>query len=385
MRIPTLQLLQYAGLFTWAILGLALVLSDIIFPYEFDQGEYLLWGISHALFGITYWLLITSIGAKPTSGPAFLRQAMLIALLIISALSVTYASSSSIGGFLLLVVAGILPWCMPAREGIILVVAANVLLTAVLNQTHNFDLNKAILFCTFFLGFNSFVFVLSLVAKRQSLDRDNLRQVNSELRATQVLLADSTRIAERLRISRELHDLVGHHLTGLSLNLEVASHLVKGKALDHVNQALSVARLLLGDVREVVGSMRSGDQINISGALEELIEGVPSLRIHLDLPDDFVTTDPQRAQLILRCAQEIITNTVKHAEARNLWLSINSDEDGVNLCAYDDGRGIDDLSKGNGLNGMSERLQQIGGKLSIQSSEGKGFQVDAWLPAELRF
>ncbi len=383
MRIPTIQLLQFAGLFTWAVLGLALILSDLIFSVDLETSKYYLWAVSHVTFGIAYWLLVTALGPISVSGIISLRRILLICMLIVSSLAISYASTTGMGGFLLLVVAGILPWCMPLSAGVALLIISNLLLALVFYSNPRLNISQALLFSSIYLGFKCFVYVLSMVARRQSRDRDELRQVNSELRATQVLLGDSVRIAERLRISRELHDLVGHHLTGLSLNLEVASHLVKGKALEHVNQALSVARLLLGDVREVVGSMRSGDQINISGALEKLIDDVPHPRIHLELPDEFVTTDPQRAQVIVRCAQEIITNTVKHAEADNLWLSITLDDDGLNLNAHDDGQGSQDMAIGNGLTGMRERLRQIGGKLKVESNPGEGFHIDAWLPSEV--
>ncbi len=76
------------------------------------------------------------------------------------------------------------------------------------------------------------------------------------------MLTESSRIAERMRISRELHDLVGHHLTALSLNLEVANHLVGGAAQEHVRQAQTVARLLLTDVREAVSQLREDATIS---------------------------------------------------------------------------------------------------------------------------
>src|SRR3546814_12823550 len=85
-----------------------------------------------------------------------------------------------------------------------------------------------------YVGFSSFVFVTGLVAKQQVEARDEQRQLNSELRATRALLAESSRLSERMRISRELHDLLGHHLTALSLNLEVATHVSSGKALEPV-------------------------------------------------------------------------------------------------------------------------------------------------------
>ena len=186
-----------------------------------------------------------------------------------------------------------------------------------------------------------------------------------------------------MRISRELHDLVGHHLTALSLNLEVASHLVSGGAQEHVRQAQSVAKLLLSDVREVVSQLRDDDAIDLTEALRTLVEGVPGLTIHLDLPPRFSVDDPRRAQVLLRCAQEIITNTVRHAAARNLWLRCERTEaNELAIHAHDDGRGVGDLRQGNGLTGMRERLAQIGGRLNITTARDQGFALDAWLPLE---
>jgi len=245
-----------------------------------------------------------------------------------------------------------------------------------------FDWFDALLQSGLYFGFSGFTFVTSLVARQQADSREEQRRLNSELRATRTLLTESSRIGERMRISRELHDLVGHHLTALSLNLEVASHLVSGNAQEHVRQAQSVAKLLLSDVREVVSQLREDDAIDLTEALRTLVEGVPGLDIHLQLPERFAVDDPRRAQVLLRCAQEIITNTVRHANARNLWLKF--ERTGANelaIHAHDDGRGAGTLLQGNGLTGMRERLAQIGGRLDITTARDQGFALDAWVPA----
>ena len=192
----------------------------------------------------------------------------------------------------------------------------------------------------------------------------------------------NTRIAERVRIARELHDLVGHHLTALTLNLEVVTHLVEGKALDHVQQAHSLAKLLLSDVREVVSDMRQDDLVDLSSALRTLVEGVPTPQIHLDLPSAELMVQPERAQVLLRSAQEIITNSVRHAQARNLWIRLATARDGLAMSARDDGRGVPELHSGNGLTGMSERLLALGGKLEIESGRNAGFTLHLWMPLE---
>ena len=92
--------------------------------------------------------------------------------------------------------------------------------------------------------------------------------------------------------------------------------------------------------------------------------------------------DPVRAQVLLRCTQEMITNSVRHARADNLWISLMLDEKGLALTARDDGRGALEVEAGNGLNGMAERLRQLGGELKYETSPGAGFALRAWMPLE---
>ena len=276
-----------------------------------------------------------------------------------------------------------LPWLLPFWAGVAWLILQNFSLVPVfIYRVEGFDWFDALLQSGLYIGFSGFTFVTSLVARQQADSREEQRRLNSELRATRTLLTESSRIGERMRISRELHDLVGHHLTALSLNLEVASHLVAGNAQEHVRQAQSVAKLLLSDVREVVSQLREDDAIDLTEALKTLVEGVPGMAIHLDLPPRFAVDDPRRAQVLLRCAQEIITNALRHANARNLWLSFERDGAELAIHARDDGRGSDGLQQGNGLTGMRERLAQIGGRLNITTAHNSGFALDAWLPLE---
>ena len=94
-------------------------------------------------------------------------------------------------------------------------------------------------------------------------------------------------------------------------------------------------------------------------------------------------TEPKRAQILLRCTQEMITNSVRHAGARNLWIRLSCNRDGLAMSARDDGIGTAKVNFGNGLQGMAERLKQLGGKLEIESAPGAGFALHAWLPSKL--
>jgi signal transduction histidine kinase len=245
-----------------------------------------------------------------------------------------------------------------------------------------FMLFEAILQSALYAGYSSFAFAIGLVARQQSEARDEQRRLNAELRATRALLAEGSRLSERMRISRELHDLLGHHLTALSLNLEVAGHLTQGRGQEHVRQAHTLAKLLLTDVREAVSQLREDGVVDLGIAIRSLVDGVPGVDIRLDMVEPFQVQDPECAHVLLRCAQELITNVVRHAGARTLWLRLAVDGRVVRVVARDDGRGADTLRVGIGLTGMRERVEGLGGALSIRTAPGTGFQVDIELPLE---
>ncbi|HEY6544208.1 MAG TPA: sensor histidine kinase [Dokdonella sp.] len=384
-----IQLLRYAGLFQYASVGTPFLrypaLVEDLAQKQLPTAYVPLWLGCYIVFGVVYWYLTRDLGDRRRTR---LRRAVQIGLLVVlnvMAVAIGWFSQSGISALLLAVVAVVLPWLLPLRVGIAWMVLQNFSLVPVFASIREpvFSLADAFLQSSLYLGFIVLAFVTALVTKQQVEAREEQRRLNSELRATRTLLAESSRLAERMRISRELHDLIGHHLTALSLNLEVASHLVQGQAKEHVCQAQSVAKLLLGDVREVVSQLREGDSIDLTHALRNLTEGVPGLAIHLELPPRFSVEDPRRAQVLLRCAQEIITNTVRHAGARNLWLRFERTEDRqMVIRAQDDGQGAPEFRQGNGLSGMRERLAQFGGRLEIATGRGRGFALDALLPLE---
>ncbi|KAF7276624.1 hypothetical protein GWI33_010018, partial [Rhynchophorus ferrugineus] len=303
-------------------------------------------------------------------------------LLAVSSIAISYYSQSGLGSILLMVVASVLPWLLPVWPGVALLVLCELVIIPVYVQGLGFTWGEAILQATLYVGFTGFAYVTGLVARQQTRAREEQRRLNAELRATRALLAESVRVNERTRISRELHDLLGHHLTALSLNLEVANHLVDGQAREHVTQAHTLAKLLLSDVREAVSRLRADDAIDMRATLLPLAGNVPGLAIDMDMPRVFMLDDPERAHVLLRCTQEIITNAVRHADATRLRLHYHDDGRVVSLDAWDDGKGAEMATAGNGLLGMRERLAAHGGSLQVETSPGKGFSVRLRLPLD---
>ena len=385
LRLPHTKLLRYAGLFTWAVVGIPLVLNTWYFPAgEVDERfasrpDMVGAAIVYFAFGVAYWLVTRDLGERR---PRW-YDIVLLAVMTSSAIAYCYLTGSGLGGILLMIVAGVIPWLVPLGVGVTWLILQHVPLVPVFERLPDFTPTAAVLQAILYIGYSSFTFVTGLVAKQQAQARDEQRRLNAELRATRVLLAESSRLSERLRISRELHDLLGHHLTALSLNLEVASHLTEGKAQDHVKQSHTLAKLLLTDVREAVSEMREERGVDLVAAIRTLIEGVPALEVSLDVPERMQVEDPERAQVLLRCAQEIITNTVRHASASHLWLKLEQDPDQIRLQARDDGRGCAVATPGNGLRGMRERLAAYGGRVDIITAPDQGFALNVQLPLEM--
>lgn len=230
-----------------------------------------------------------------------------------------------------------------------------------------------------FAGFQAFAVTTTLLAQRERSARENLARAHAELLATRSLLAENSRASERVRIARDLHDTLGHHLTALSLQLDVASRLTSGQAADHIQEAHAVARLLLGDVRNVVSEMRDS-RFDLAGAMRALTGATGSLQIHLDIPTSVDVNDAAQAHALLRCVQEIITNASRHAAARNLWIRLEHAGEGFALHARDDGRGAAQVQWGNGLKGMRERFEEYAGRIEVTSGEGRGFEVHGVMP-----
>lgn len=382
-RLNHTRLLRYAGLFTWGAVGLWLLnvwLDPAILAPESEGPaalQVLRWLAVYLAFGAVYWWITRQLGQRQ---PGVVDHLLLL-VLTGCAIGVSYFSGTGLGSILLMVVAGLLPWLMPVRWGLAWLIGGNIAIIPVFVEALDFPLMSAVLQSLGYMGFSSLVFVTALVARQQAEAREEQRRLNAELRATRALLGESVRVNERTRISRELHDLLGHHLTALSLNLEVAGHLSEGRVKEHVQQAHTLARLLLTDVREAVSQLREGGSIDLGAALLPLAENVPALDIHMDIQTPLTLDDPERAHVLLRCTQEIITNAVRHAGARNLWINAGRRVDCIVMSARDDGHGADNLVAGNGLRGMRERLQQHGGDLKIETRQGEGFCLHLTLPA----
>jgi signal transduction histidine kinase len=229
-------------------------------------------------------------------------------------------------------------------------------------------------------SFQGFATLTAWFAMSAERTRDELATTNADLLATRSLLAESARDSERLRLSRELHDVAGHKLTALKLNLAA---LARDPRLAGDSQVVLCARLadeLLADIRGVVAQMRVHDGLDLGEAIALLAGPFPRPRMHLDIAAGARVGSIAQAEAVLRAVQEGLTNAVRHSQAQNLWIVLRRDGDELRLDIRDDGRGHGEVRAGNGLCGMRERLEAVGGGLDVQRTDTGGVHLQAWLP-----
>ena len=236
------------------------------------EARYLLWLLAFLGFGAAFW----QVSRKGERIRSKRHLVTLIGVQLFATLLALALIPFDLASVLFVILASQYAWLGSLRLAVRLVILQSSAATLIYLFSSDWSAVELIFNIGIYLGFQMFALFTSYTALSEAKAREELAQVNAELRATQALLAESSRTAERVRIARDLHDLMGHHLTALSLNLEVASHVSEGKSLEHVQKAQTLTKLLLSDVRETVSTMREDTALNLVHALGLLTRDVPA-------------------------------------------------------------------------------------------------------------
>ncbi len=232
--------------------------------------------------------------------------------------------------------------------------------------------------CGAYAGFSTFALLVHYVRLREQRARAELARSNASLLGTRAMLVEGSRQTERLRISRELHDSLGHHLTALNLQLDLAARQAAGPAAEAVGRAKALSQQSLAEVRKVVSQMQTEAAVDLVPALRALAAGVPAPKIHVEAPESLVVSDGATTHTAFRCVQEAITNALKHASAQSVWVKLEAAGGKLVIRVRDDGTGALVLKKGRGLEGMTARVAELGGTARFEA--GNGFTVVLELP-----
>jgi len=213
----------------------------------------------------------------------------------------------------------------------------------------------------------------------------SVERTNDELDAALRLSHDEVRrlaaTAERERIGRDLHDLLGHTLSLITLKLELARKLsVRDPEASRreMADAERVARSALAEVRSAVTGIRSADLAAELASVRLMLE---SSQVHLDYAPPPGNLPPALECGLALVLREAATNITRHAQASRAQMLFARDGDMLQLTIADDGRGgVND--DGNGLAGMRTRVRELGGTLSIESPRGHGTRLLVRVPID---
>jgi signal transduction histidine kinase len=214
------------------------------------------------------------------------------------------------------------------------------------------------------------------------------REALEQLRLSRAAQVESAKLEERARLAREIHDVLAHTLSALSVQLEGARLLMEQRpgdpaALTAVDRAHRLARDGLVEARRAVGALRGGalpgpDALRALAADFEADTGVPC-RVEVEGEPAPLSAEARLA--VYRTAQEALTNVRKHARATSVTLRLRWTPDGAELTVEDEGeRGEWGVRSGYGLLGVRERAELLGGTLDAGPLE-HGFRVRLWVPA----
>ena len=327
------------------------------------------------LFGFLFWRRTLPAAARSgAAGNALLALQMAIALA--HPRSLLYLLAAEMGMVLTL------------RRGLLWLAAQQLLLMLVVvvpmigneNLRADFQLKLELIELGIMAVWQAIAFGIGYMAASERRGRVALDAANAELRATQLLLLDTVRAAERMRIARDLHDIVGHHLTALHLHLDLALRQQGIQATPALQTARTLAQSLLSQVRVVVGAERNAERIALREALTALCSGIPTPRIELDVEEGMQIDSAALAHALFCCVQEAISNAVRHAGASVLTIALARQGDAIALRIDDDGRGSGGAPEGHGLRGMRERLAALGGSLRAANLPTRGFGLAIDVP-----
>lgn len=220
--------------------------------------------------------------------------------------------------------------------------------------------------------------VVGLVVGVMNVHYIRRRQADAALKLSHDEVRRLAALAERERIGRDLHDLLGHTLSLVALKTELAGKLVErdpAAARRELDEVSRVAREALTQVRSAVTGIRAAGLGSELASARLLLETVD---VALDYALAPVALPAEIETVLALTVREAVTNIQRHARARHAEITLSSTPREVRLCIADDGRG-GAIVPGNGLSGMRERIEALGGTLRIDST-GAGTRLEACVP-----
>lgn len=232
------------------------------------------------------------------------------------------------------------------------------------------------------------LYILTALKEKQQIEAklQLAAQANRDLENYMALSEKIAEDRERKRIARDIHDTLGHALTGISAGLDAVDVLVDTNpslAKQQLRKISKAVRDGLSDVRRSLKNLRPTalENATLEEAMKNLCkeyEALSHLKIHFNYNWGDVDFEVVKEDSLFRIIQESITNTVRHGHAQNIWIDLDANMICYNLIIYDDGIGKNNIKMGYGLKQIKERVYALGGEIKFDGE--KGFRIEITLP-----
>jgi two-component system, NarL family, sensor histidine kinase DesK len=192
---------------------------------------------------------------------------------------------------------------------------------------------------------------------------------NRKLKRAQQEVEHLAKVAERERIARDLHDVLGHTLSVIILKSELAGKLISRdpeRARAEMKDVETTSRAALADVRNTIRGYRAQ---SLEAELKQSLTALETAGVSVQAHTAEISLTPAQESVVAMVVREAVTNVVRHAGARNCQVHLSSSDGTCLLEIRDDGTGGSSI-EGNGLRGMRERIEALGGNLQRQISSG---------------
>ena len=283
-------------------------------------------------------------------------------------LGVLYAPSNGGAAAFFIYAASFVPFWVGSELtaiGLILLIAGIAAAEAALLHINNGFIFPAV-FLTTFIGAGNVYFA------QRNRHIEKLRLANDEIEHL-------AKVAERERIARDLHDVLGHTLTLIALKSELAGKLIErdpAQAKAEIREVEQAARTSLAEVRQAILGYRA------KGLPEEFKQAKATLEtagVKVEVESPEVQLPASHESVLSMVLREAVTNIVRHAGARNCLLRLERSNSHCLLEVRDDGRGGPQL-EGNGLRGMRERVEELGGSVERSTDDGTSIKITLPVP-----
>jgi two-component system sensor histidine kinase DesK len=202
------------------------------------------------------------------------------------------------------------------------------------------------------------------------------RRADVRLHRAQDEIEQLAALAERERIARDLHDVLGHTLSVIVLKAELAGRLIERdphRAAQEISDVEKTARTALSDVRQAIGGYRSQ---GLPAEMEQARSTLQSAGVTLACESPLPQLRAAEETVLCLAVREAVTNIVRHAQATHCRMRFTTSSDGFHSLLITDDGAHPKLQEGNGLRGMRERVQSLGGRLSITTDPGVSLLIE---------